>query len=89
MPSGKLWMPIARAVISPIRISFGIFRFLLQLFDHMGFVRVLDRRHQPVDDADQQYAAEKGQGRNTHPGLGSVDGSDSLPCLLEQFDERT
>ena len=54
----------------------------------MGFVRVLDRRHQPVDDADQQYAAEKGQGRNTHPGLGSVDGSDSLPCLLEQFDER-
>ena len=31
---------------------------------------------------------KKGQGRNTHPGLGSVDGSDSLPCLLEQFDER-
>ena len=59
MPSGKLWMPIARAVISPMRISLAFFGFFLQLFDHMGFVRVLDRRHQPVDDADQEDAGEE------------------------------
>ena len=60
----------------------------VHLLDRVHLVRILERGHQPVDDADQQDAAEKAGDRRRDACRGAPLGREQRLRFGEQLDER-
>ena len=60
----------------------------VHLLDAVGLVGILDRGHEPVDDADQEDAPEERDDAENHADPLAPRGRERLAGLAEQLDER-